>query len=156
MNDKKIFIDTNIWIYSLVRSDDLSEQEKRIKSLSLLETLCQKCEIVTSTQILNECHWNLIRKFDFEDATAYHCIRDNIMAIASVQNLNQNTYHESYRIREKYRFSFWDSLVIAAAIESRCSEIQTEDMQHGQRVGELTIINPFHLQFAGPHRSNGG
>ena len=146
MSDEKVFIDTNIWIYSLVQSDDASEQEKRIRSLSLLETLYPRKEIVISTQILNECHWNLIRKFDFTDEKAYQRIRDNIMAIASVLQVSKNIYHGSYELRKTHRFSFWDSLVIASAIEGHCLELYTEDMQHGKKVDKLTIINPFHNQ----------
>ena len=143
MNAKKVFIDTNIWIYGLVESNDPSEQEKRIVTLSLLETLLSASEIFISTQILNECHWNLIKKFGYADAEVYKRIQENIMTISKVMNVNQKTYQNSFEIRERYQISFWDSLVIASARDSGCLEIYTEDMQHGQKLDDLIIINPF-------------
>jgi predicted nucleic acid-binding protein len=55
----RVFIDTNIWIYGIVESKDPSEKEKRGSVLQLLETIVSRNELVVSTQILNECHWNL-------------------------------------------------------------------------------------------------
>jgi predicted nucleic acid-binding protein len=44
----------------------------------------------------------------------------------------------------KYRFSYWDSLILAAALESTCSFVYSEDLQDGQRIeNRLTVINPF-------------
>ncbi|MDM8523970.1 PIN domain-containing protein [Desulfococcaceae bacterium HSG8] len=143
MSGKRVFIDTNIWIYGLVESNDPSEKEKRIVSLSLFESLLSESEIVVSTQILNECHWNLIRKFGYGDSEVYMRIQENIIAISNIMNVNQRTYHNSFQIREKYHLSFWDSLVIASALEGECLEIYTEDMQHGQKLDDLLIINPF-------------
>lgn len=143
MSAEKVFIDTNIWIYGLVESNDPLEKQKRIVTLSLLERLFLESEIFISTQILNECHWNLIKKFGYTDAEIYLRIQENIMAVSNVMNVNQKTYHDSFTIREKYQTSFWDSLVIASAQESGCLEIYTEDMQHNQKLDDLTVINPF-------------
>lgn len=52
-------------------------------------------------------------------------------------------YERALELQGRYRFSFYDSLVVAAALESGCQKLYSEDLQHGQRVGNLTIENPF-------------
>ncbi len=53
------------------------------------------------------------------------------------------TVGEAWRIREIYHFSYWDSLIIASAMENRCAVLYTEDLQHGQNLDNcLQIINP--------------
>ena len=46
-------------------------------------------------------------------------------------------------IAERYGFSFYDSLIVAAAIESKCTTLYSEDMHHSQHIGNLSIKNPF-------------
>jgi predicted nucleic acid-binding protein len=51
--------------------------------------------------------------------------------------------NDGLRIREAYSFSFWDSSIIAAAVATGCDRVYTEDLNHGQVVEGLTIVNPF-------------
>jgi predicted nucleic acid-binding protein len=50
---------------------------------------------------------------------------------------------DALRITERYRFSLWDSLIIAAAIAAGCDRLMSEDMSHGQTIEGLAIVNPF-------------
>ena len=52
-------------------------------------------------------------------------------------------YHSSLDIHTRYQFSFYDSLIVAAALEAGCTRLYSEDMQHGQQIQSLTIQNPF-------------
>ena len=52
-------------------------------------------------------------------------------------------YLRALDLRERYGFSFYDSLIIAAALEAGCTRLYTEDMQHGQQIQGLAIENPF-------------
>ena len=52
-------------------------------------------------------------------------------------------YQASLDIQARYRFSFYDSLIVAAALEAGCHTLYSEDLKHGQQIGELTITNPF-------------
>ena len=63
----KAFVDTNIYIYALTQSQNQSEESKRIMALSVFETLIESQSIVTSTQVLNGFHSNLVKKFKLED-----------------------------------------------------------------------------------------
>lgn len=146
MNTKqKIFIDTNLWIYGLVASQQPDESHKHQTILSLLQEVVQTSTIHISSQVLNECHWNLIKKFGYNDQDVQQLIATNILPISIVDSLTLRIYEHSFRYRTKYHFSFWDSLIVASAIESSCRILYTEDMQHQQRLAEedLLFINPF-------------
>lgn len=104
----------------------------------------QSQTLVTSTQVLNEFHSNLIKKFNIEDATALHIVEQNILPISLVVPVSYQTYHSAYKLRSNYSFSFWDSLIVASALENNCTTLYTEDMQHLQKIeNQLLIINPF-------------
>jgi len=52
-------------------------------------------------------------------------------------------YHRALEIMDQWRYSFYDSLIIASAVQADCALLYTEDMQHGQKIMNLTINNPF-------------
>ena len=61
-----------------------------------------------------------------------------------ISNLSFATVSRSAEIRKKYRISYWDSLIIASALQNNCTILYTEDMQHTQIIEDsFTIINPF-------------
>ena len=141
----KVFIDTNIWLYGLTESDLNIDKTKREVSLSLFENLLkQGADICISVQVINECHWNFVRKFKVKDEFAARLIKENIIPISKVRDVTFNTYELSNQLRHKYALSFWDSLIVASALECNCSVLYTEDMQNGLRVeNKLKIVNPF-------------
>lgn len=55
----------------------------------------------------------------------------------------QRLFRRGLDIQDRYRLSFYDSLIVAAALEAGCSRLQSEDLEHGQRIEGLTINNPF-------------
>ena len=59
-------------------------------------------------------------------------------------------YNRGIAIQARYRFSFYDSLIVAAAVEAGCSTIYSEDLQHGQRIEQLTLIDPFQEKMVAP------
>jgi predicted nucleic acid-binding protein len=145
MNDR-VFIDTNILLYSLTEPKEKNREKdlpKRAKALELLTKLYNENEIVVSVQILNELHFNMIRKFKIDDDMVFETLQESVFAIASVENLTAQTYTKAFQVRKKYNFSYWDSLVVASALESGCTKLYSEDMQDGLVIdGVLSIINP--------------
>lgn len=140
----KAFIDTNIYIYALTQSQSSSDEGKRIIALSVFKTLIESQIIVTSTQVLNEFHSNLVKKFKLQDATVFNIVKQNILPISTIVPISLQTYHLAFDLRSEYNLSFWDSLVVASALENHCNTLYSEDMQHQQRIkNELLIINPF-------------
>jgi predicted nucleic acid-binding protein len=55
----------------------------------------------------------------------------------------EQLYYFVLEIKEKFKFSFYDSLIIAAAIEANCKTLYSEDLQHNQKIYDLAIVNPF-------------
>ena len=140
-----VFIDTNIYIYALVETPNEADKAKSITALSLFETLLKSQTQVTSIQVLNELHSNLIRKFKLDDATVFNIIEKNILPVTSIKSLNYQTYQSAYKLRENHHISYWDSLIVASALENNCTTLYSEDMQHQQKIeNRVTIINPFH------------
>jgi predicted nucleic acid-binding protein len=52
-------------------------------------------------------------------------------------------FDEALAIHIRYKLSWYDSLIVAAALEAKCDVLYTEDLQHGQRFGDLVVMNPF-------------
>ncbi len=134
MNDK-IFFDTNLLIY--LYSED--EIEKQSNLLSLLKNHQNRW---ISTQVLNELSNTLRRKFkleysEIETVVAEICSKFQI-AVIQVQ-----TIKSALKIAADYRYSYYDSLIVATALELSCHFLYSEDMQHGQLIkGQMRIFNP--------------
>jgi predicted nucleic acid-binding protein len=78
---------------------------------------------------------SIVMKYMNDDAT----IDSNILIYAFGKQDNSKS-----RIMDKYQYSFWDSMMLASALENKCTEIYSEDMQHNQTIEDkLRIINPF-------------
>ena len=142
----KAFIDTNLYIYALIESPNAEDAPKRIAAASFFEVLLKSQTLITSVQVLNELHSNLIKKFKLDDSTAFQIIEQNIIPITLVKSLNYQTYQKAYQLRTQYSVSYWDSLIIASALENDCSTLYSEDMQHQLIIeNKLCIINPLKI-----------
>lgn len=140
----RAFVDTNIYIYALTQSQQAGDEHKRTLALTVFETLLQAQTIVTSTQVVNEFHSNLVKKFKLEDSAVFNIVVENILPISLVVPVTFQTYDAAYRLRSKYSLSFWDSLIVSSALEHNCTTLYSEDMQHQQTIdNQLLIINPF-------------
>jgi predicted nucleic acid-binding protein len=141
-----VFIDTNLYIYALVDSPDEADAEKTKAVLAFFKTLLESQTLITSVQVLNELHSNLIKKFKLDDKTAFQIIEQSVIPITLVKPISYQTYQAAFQLRTKYKFSYWDSLIVASALENDCNTLYSEDMQHGLKVeSKLSIINPFQI-----------
>ena len=136
------FIDSNIWVYALLeaRNDAVKQQT----ALELLQNLPTSVSILVSVQVINEFHWTLTRKYRLSDDLALDKATNGIVALTSaVLPLEMDTYLEASDIRKRYNLSFWDSLIVASALQAGCTTLYTEDLNHGMIVGKkLHIVNP--------------
>ena len=95
-----------------------------------------------TSQVLVEVGANLCRKGRMSEAHIRVALAD-IGAVCSIHQLDQAVLMRASRIRETDTVSYWDSLIIAAALESGCSELWSEDLQDGRIFEEkLTLFNP--------------
>ena len=133
----KFFYDTNILVYGYINQDI----RKQNICKQLLEQSIGK-EVYISIQVLNE-FYSALKKNRIE----FNQIKQNIKEIEAIFNISDLTVIEvnhCLELIEKYNFSYWDSLIIASALQNNCSILYSEDMQHNQLIeNKLTIINPF-------------
>lgn len=134
----RVFIDTNIFVYAAIQNT--VNQQKREKAINLIQLTDN--EIIISTQVINE-FYTILLKNGIADAD----IQERLLEIidnTQVENVSMKTIKSSWKIKEKYKYSYWDSLITASDLESNCSILYTEDMQDRQIIdGRLKIINPF-------------
>ena len=130
------FIDTNIWLYAFIPSQD---PDKSVKA----KTLIQQSEIIISSQVVNEVCVNLIKKAQFDEPS----IRQLISSFYSRYNviiMDKSLLLRASESREKYQLSYWDSLIVSSAIVGGAEILYSEDMTDRMVIGgRLTIINPF-------------
>ena len=135
MSDNSAFLDTNLLVY-LYSDTDMPKKEQIIHTINQYERF-------VSTQVLNEFCNVCIRKLKFPIVS----VRDAIMEIKDKCNLvivDDTTVVAALEYHEKYKYSYYDSLIIASAIESGCQFLFTEDMADGQVIeNKLTIRNIF-------------
>jgi predicted nucleic acid-binding protein len=136
----RIFLDTNILLYAKV--DDGSD--KHTKCHDLLAVTLAGSEIVVSIQVLNEYYVNTLKK-NIIPAEIQSTV-NQFIADFEIVPLTKELIPEIYRICNRYQFSYWDSTIVAAALEARCKILYTEDLQDGQVIDNtLWVINPvFH------------
>lgn len=131
------FLDTNIVAYAF----DQSALEKRSRAISLIE---DEAPWIISWQIVQEFANVALHRFripltprflaDFTDRLLWpHC---GIRPAASI-------YSEALRIHQQTQYRYYDSLIVAAALESGVPILYSEDLQHGRQIGPLCIVNPF-------------
>ena len=137
MSDK-YFVDTNILVYAHDRSTGIKHE----RAQRLLEQLWDSANGVLSTQVLQELCINLRRKvrqpLPMEEVR--QLIRDY-----STWEIVTNTSESvilALEIENRYQTSFWDALILQAAESSGASILYSEDLETGQRYGEIQIINP--------------
>ena len=140
MNAEKQFWDSNLWVYLFVPSDDPADVGKQNKLLSRLEN---EPDITVSVQVLNEVANVLMKKYKF-DETRTEEILDSIDQSAVVIPLTRTLSSEALLLKKRYKISWFDALIVAAALFSECALLFSEDMQHGLVIeGKLTIQNLF-------------
>ncbi|MBS1815959.1 MAG: PIN domain-containing protein [Acidobacteria bacterium] len=136
----RTFLDTNIFIYSL------EHQEKRKSSIArqIIEDALKKSSGVISYQVVQEFINVSLRGFEvpFKPADRRYFLNSVMFPLTVVQP-SYEFYMQGLDIHENYRFSWYDSLIVAAALQAECETLYTEDLQHGQKIGAMRIVNPF-------------
>ena len=127
-------MDSNICLYLL--SDVFN---KKIKSLQLL-----KCNPTISTQVLNESINVLFKKYKHFNTTDRTKYIEILQQYCRVEIITENTILSALSIKVRYQLQWYDSLIVATALQAGCTILYSVDMQHGLVVEkQLSIINPF-------------
>jgi len=133
MSDAESFFDTSVLLYLLS-----AEPEKADRVEELLEQ-----RGVISVQVLNEFSAVATRKLGLSFAEIREVL-GTVRTLCNTHPLAIEHYDKGIEIAERYRFSFYDSTIIASALLAGCKTLYSEDLQHRQVIDEqLTVINPF-------------
>jgi len=110
---------------------------------AIARKLIQDVEPVINAQIINEVCSNLIRQAKFTEAQVSQLI-ESFYEKYQVVELNQSVLLTASRLRQRYSLSYWDSTILASALNASVPILYSEDMQHGLRIEErLRLLNPF-------------
>jgi predicted nucleic acid-binding protein len=134
------FIDTNVFIYLFDETND----RKRTIADRIVKTALETRTARISHQVVQETLNVVTRKLP-SPMTAENAQRFLVQVLAPLWQIMPNIalYRRGLDVQARYGFSFYDSLIIAAALESGCTRLYSEDLQHGQQIEGLTIENPF-------------
>ncbi|MBW4692326.1 MAG: PIN domain-containing protein [Lyngbya sp. HA4199-MV5] len=142
MSNKPYFLDSNVWLYRLLDNQSLEAQERERKR-TVASSLTEAQDIITSTQVINEVCANALRKAAFTEAQIQILI-ESFQSRCTIVALDIETLLTASGLRSRYRFSFWDSLIVASALSANAEILYSEDMQDRLVVEQrLTIVNPF-------------
>ena len=133
----KIFIDTNIFVYSI----DQKDPNKRDRARNILKRLVEVHQPVISTQVIKEFYIVASTKLK-ADSFIIKNIVHNFRNLEVVNN-DLELIEQAIDISTISRLSFWDSLIIAAAEKANCEFVFSEDMNPGQTYRGVMLVNPF-------------
>ena len=136
------FVDTNILIYAYLGSPEL-EVEKKQRAKELLEHLMLDEALIVSAQVLNEFASNALRKAKPPLALAGIYLIVSELSRFQVLPIDASLILLTLTRVETSRLSYWDALIVEAALRSGASILYTEDMHHGTHYGSLELRNPF-------------
>lgn len=141
MSDK-YFLDTNIFVYAF----DSANIEKQERANELIKTALKSHSGCISFQVIQEFINVATRKFavplSIPDCEKYLNV---VLSPLCEVFVSMELYSRSLEVMERWQLSFYNSLIVAAALQVNCSILYTEDLQHEQRIQNLTIHNPFHI-----------
>ena len=137
----KVFVDTNVLVYSR----DASEPRKNKRAIAWMSYLWNMRAGRLSYQVLQEFYITVTEKLDpgLDRESARKDIRSLLpWRPVSVDN---RVFDGAWHIQDRFGLSWWDALIVSAALVADCRYLLTEDLQDSQIFGNLQVINPFHI-----------
>ena len=139
----RVFIDTNLLFY--IR--DVRDQKKSSAAVGWLRALAPTAQGRTNLQVLNELTNALLRQRQDLTANEVFALVDEV-AFLGAEPIETHIVDLAREMRRRYRYSWWDTLLLASALELGCTHFLSEDLNDGQIVTDgparaLTIVDPF-------------
>lgn len=135
----KTFVDTNILVYAY----DRGAGPRHDRAQNLLQTLWEQGQGALSTQVLQEFYVNVRRKaVNPITAKQARSLVTDYLAWNPVVN-DGVAVLEAIDLEQRYKLSFWDSMIVVAAMKSGAATLCSEDFSHGQKFGTVQVVNPF-------------
>jgi len=139
----KSFVDTNILIYQLLEPTKLTDRPKYLTAIEIMQSIESVC---ISTQVLSEVSNVLLKKYELQKEIVIGFLQE-IVSDTEVVRVEPVHIFNAIEISTKYKFSFYDSLIISTALSADCYRVITEDLQDQQVIvyqdKRVQIVNPF-------------
>jgi predicted nucleic acid-binding protein len=132
-----VFVDTNVLIYAFDDFDPKKQRAARAWRAELWRTHTGRI----SFQVLQEFYAKVTQKLPAAREEARAEVRD--LTAWRPLAVSAELVEYAWKVQDRYRFSFWDALIVAAAKATACSYLLTEDLQEGQDLDGVTVVNPF-------------
>ena len=133
------FVDSNIWLYALLTPDARLPDARQQRARQFIDRLQRP---VINSQVVREVCVNLLKKSALDEPGLQRWISEWYPA-CKLHPDSEAQHLLASQLRQSLALSFWDSLIVAAALDAGCTTLYSEDMQHGQRIeGRLSIVNP--------------
>jgi predicted nucleic acid-binding protein len=131
------FFDTNVIVYA----HDRRAGVKQLRAVDLLDAHARSLTLVVSTQVLIESYNALQRAAALTREAALAVVET--LAHAQVVSADSHFVVRAIQLAQRHQLSHWDGLIVQAALDAGCAVLYTEDLQAGQRFGDLEVVNPF-------------
>lgn len=132
-----VFVDTNIFVYRF----DTADEEKRQHSRLWLDRLWESRLGRLSRQVQHELYVTLAHKLGMPRDEARRIV--GALEAWQPHSLDGSDIDAAWRIEDRWSISWWDALIVAAAMRCGARTLLTEDLQHGQGFDGLVVVNPF-------------
>ena len=136
-----VFVDTNILVYA----HDVTAGEKHIRAVRALDRLWDEQRGRISVQVLQECYATVTRKLATAGSTAREIIQTYRPWVQCPTT--PETILRASDLAESARISFWDALIVASAEEVEATLLYTEDLNAGQTIAGVKIVNPLSADY---------
>jgi predicted nucleic acid-binding protein len=133
----RTFFDTNVLVYANVVQD----AGKREVARAIVAESISGHEFVVSAQVLAEFYATTTRRRLLEPPEAMALIQ--LWSEHDTVPQSPDLVLRAIALHQRHTLSFWDAMVVQAALDARCDVLLSEDLQHGRRFGDLEIRNPF-------------
>lgn len=132
-----VFVDTNVFIYAIDEADRGKQQAARVWRAELWKSHRGRI----SFQVLQEFYAKVTQKWPAAKEEARAEVRD-LLAWKPVA-VEAAIVERGWKIQDRYKLAFWDALIVAAAKQLSCSYLLTEDLQAGQEIDGVLVVDPF-------------
>ena len=132
------FLDTNIFVYLF----DETDAHKRNNAERLVQQALQNRTGCISYQVVQETINVMTRKLNATPENIRQILEHTLIPLWRIHP-TPAFYRRGIDLQTRYTFSFYDSLIVAAALDAGCKTLYSEDLQHGQQIEGVTITDPF-------------
>jgi len=135
----KYFVDTNIFVYA----NDPSDKIKQRIAQDLILTGIRKELIIVSAQVLSEFYVTITKKIEKTLSPEAALTQIKLLNHLQIVEIDYDLLVQAIHISQRNNISYWDALIISAAVKVKVKVLYSEDLNHGQIIENVQIINPF-------------